>query len=187
MLQNIIKQLKNKEYKIFTKPFELNIIGIRNNKIIPNTFNDTINIFYTDDKGVIQFHSFLATTNPGNFWLQNPMNKNGTAILKPNQYLNTYAIGLHRNKYQALIQQKPVTVFRDNDKNLVLNLGKTETGLFGVNIHHAAAIGTTKTVDKYSAGCQVFANITDFNVMMQLAQKHKTLYGNNFTYTLLQA
>ncbi len=187
MLQNVIKLLQNKGYKIFSKPFELNIIGIRNNKIIANSFNDTINIFYTDDKGVIQFHSFNATTNPGSFWLQHPINKNGTAILKPNQYTNTYAVGLHRNKYQALIQQKPVTVYRDNDKNIAITLSKEEKGLFGINIHHAAAIGTTKTVDKYSAGCQVFANITDFNLMMQLAKKHKTLYGNNFTYTLLQA
>ena len=45
--------------------------------------------------------------------------------------------------------------------------------------------GTTKFVEKYSAGCQVFANIDDFNLFMQLAQRHKTLYGNDFTYTLI--
>jgi hypothetical protein len=45
--------------------------------------------------------------------------------------------------------------------------------------------GTTKTIDKYSAGCQVFANANDFSVFLQLAERHKTLYGNSFTYTLL--
>ncbi len=42
-----------------------------------------------------------------------------------------------------------------------------------------------KIVDKFSAGCQVFANASDFEFFLELAEQHAKLYGNKFTYTLL--
>ena len=45
--------------------------------------------------------------------------------------------------------------------------------------------GTTTIIDKYSAGCQVFENAEEFGKFMDMARKHKDLYGNNFTYTLI--
>jgi hypothetical protein len=69
--------------------------------------------------------------------------------------------------------------------NAYVNNGKEETGLFGINIHHASNNGTTKEVDKYSAGCQVFSNIKDFDSFMDMAEKHKEKNSNNFTYTLI--
>jgi len=45
--------------------------------------------------------------------------------------------------------------------------------------------GTTKTIDKYSAGCQVFQNADDFARFMTLCRKHTDLYRNSFTYTLI--
>jgi hypothetical protein len=115
------------------------------------------------------------------------MNPQGTAIVKQGQYIGSHGIGMHRGKYLALTQKRPITVIRDYNRDAVLdfNNGKEQTGIFGVNIHHASINGTTKFVEKYSAGCQVFANINDFNLMMQLAQRHKQLYGNDFTYTLI--
>jgi hypothetical protein len=115
------------------------------------------------------------------------MSPPGTAILKQGQYKGAYQIGLHRGKYYALVQSKPVTVLRDYDRNAILDFwnGKPETGMFGINIHRASVNGTTKSVDSYSAGCQVFANINDFNLFMQLCEKHKQLYDNSFTYTLI--
>jgi hypothetical protein len=115
------------------------------------------------------------------------MHPQGTAILMQGQYKDAYQIGLHRGQYYALVQRNPVTVIRDYDRNAILDFqnGRKDTGLFGINIHRALINGTTKTVDNYSAGCQVFANINDFNLLMQLAEKHRQLYGNNFTYTLI--
>ena len=187
MLEMIQAALTTKSYAIYTRPFELNIVGIRADSTKPNSFDDTINVFYKTNDNNWQFHRFPATTDPGTYWLENPMNPQGTAILKQGQYIGSHTIGMHRGKYVALVQQRPITVIRDYDRNAVLDFmnGKEETGIFGVNIHHASQYGTTKTVDKYSAGCQVFANINDFNVFMQMAERHKGLYGNNFTYTLI--
>jgi hypothetical protein len=116
------------------------------------------------------------------------MQSQGTALLKAGQYVDTYQIDKHRDKYYAVTQRlKPVVVIRDYDRNNVLdfNNGKEESGMFGINIHKANASGTTKTIDKYSAGCQVFANADDFNKFMEMAYKQKELYGNKFTYTLI--
>ena len=187
MLDMIHATLLQKGFKTFSRPFELNIVGIRANSTKPNSFDDSLNIFYKTSDGKWQFHQFAATTDPGTYWLKNPMNPQGTAIVKHGQYASSHRIGLHRGKYLALVQQRPLTIIRDYDRNASLDFmnGREETGIFGINIHHASVNGTTKSVEKYSAGCQVFANINDFNLFMQLAERHKQLYGNDFTYTLI--
>ncbi len=168
------------------RPFELNIVGVRSSSMAANTFNDSIHALYKDDKGILQIHSYAATTDPGAYWLKNPSNPQGTAILKAGQYVNSHVMGLHRNKYMALVQHSPVTVIRDGKRDGTLDYGcKEDTGLFGINIHRAMQEGTTTSIDKFSAGCQVFANAGDFSAFMALCERHKALYGNGFTYTLL--
>ena len=179
--------LQKKGYRIFLRPFELNIVGVRSDSTKPNAFDDTIYVFFNNSEGKLVEHKFQATTDPGTYWLKNPMNPQGTAILKEGQYINTYGLGLHRGKYMALVQKRPVTVLRDYDRNAVLDFlnGTPDTGLFGINIHRASESGTTKVVEHYSAGCQVFANATDYLLFMTLCERHKQLYGNQFTYTLI--
>jgi hypothetical protein len=187
MLAAIVQVLHVKTFEIYTRPFELNIVGIRADSTIPNRFDDEIHVFFRNNTSQWIHYIFPATTDPGTYWLKNPMNAQGTAILMQGQYKEAYQIGLHRGKYYALVQRKPITVLRDYDRNAVLDFwnGKPDTGMFGVNIHRASINGTTKTVDNYSAGCQVFANINDFNLFMSLCEKHKQLYSNSFTYTLI--
>jgi hypothetical protein len=175
-------------YRIFNRPFELNIVGVRTDNINPNSFDDWIHVFYNNGKSQWALHSFPCTTDPGTFWLKNPIAKKGTAILKQGQYTGAYQLGLHRGKYMALVQRGNVTVIRDYNRNAVLdwNNGKEDTGSdFGINIHRANASGTTKTVDSYSAGCQVLANAKDFELLISLAKNHRALYGNAFSYTLI--
>ncbi len=187
MSNSISDTLLKKGYQIQSRPFELNIVGVRSDNIIPNRFDDLIYVFFRNAAGKITEHRFFATTDPGTYWLQNPMNPQGTAILKQGQYINAYGIGLHRGKYLALVQKRPVTVIRDYDRNAVLDFmnGREETGLFGINIHRASENGTTKSVDQFSAGCQVFADAAHFNQFMSLCERHRQLYGNSFTYSLI--
>lgn len=187
MLQHILTTLKNLSYQVFTEPFQLNIIGLRSATVISNKFNDKLAVFFKDVKGTWVCFTFPVTTLPGLYWLRNPASKLGTAILLPGQYINTYQIGMHRGKYRALIQTKPVTVLRDNNRNAFADVQITdkETGLFGINIHRAAADETLNKIGKYSAGCQVFQNPHHFSTFMDLAAMHKKVHGNSFTYTLL--
>ncbi|HRH61187.1 MAG TPA: hypothetical protein PL045_11485 [Chitinophagaceae bacterium] len=192
-LQNILNAMKRKSYVVYTNPYQLNIVGVRANNATPNSFDDTINVFYKDNTGNWQFKSNPATTDPGTYWLNNPSKVSGTAIVLPGQYINSHKIGYHHasdpvKRYMALVQQGPMKITRDynKDNKLDFRTGRVETATSTLNIHRATKSGTSKTVNEYSAGCQVFANSDDFKVFMQLCQQHSNLFGNNFTYTLLE-
>lgn len=187
MLSRVKEILKEFSFTIYTKPYQLNIVGLRSKNVNSNSFDDEIHVFYTKPDGKWNYHIFPATTDPGTFWLNNPSYPQGTAILAQGQNRNAYSIGLHRGKYEALVQVKPVTVIRDYDRDAILdfNNGNKETGNFGINIHRAESTGSTKVIDQYSAGCQVFKDADDFYAFMQLCKLHAKLYGNSFSYTLV--
>jgi len=176
-----------KGFVLNTRPYELNIVGIRSRSVLPNRFDDEIHVFYKSKPNKWEYHIFKATTDPGTFWLKNPMQPQGTAILAQGQYVQAYQIGMHLGKYNALVQVAPVSIMRDYDRNAKLDFfnGKRESGMFGINIHKAMSKGTTKYIEKFSAGCQVFQKAEDFQRFMEMCEKHSKLYGNRFTYTLL--
>lgn len=186
-LSSIVSTLYKKGFKVYTSPNRLNIVGIRTSNDISETFDDFIVFFYYDDNGFLRGKICPATTDPSVQYLQKPMNANGTAILKSGQYLDAYQLGMHKGKYKALVQRKPVTVIRDKDRDSLLNFfSETQTGLFGINIHRASrGKNNVSVIGLDSAGCQVFMNENDFNQMMELADISAALYGNSFTYTLL--
>jgi hypothetical protein len=183
-LRNIIKALKDKDYVIYDQPFQLNIVGVRNAQSQPNKFDDQLYVFYKDENWNWVLKEYPITTDTGTYWLLNPMSSLGTAMLKEGQYIDAYKQGLHKGQYTALVQNKPVTTYRDYDRNAVFDFGQKETtGNYGINIHKAGA--DSQDVNKWSAGCQVFQKSDDFQEFMQLTDKHKERYGNKFTYTLL--
>lgn len=187
ILKKLRAILKHKNFKLNTRPYELNIVGLRSESTIPNRFDDEIHVFYKVSPIKWNYHVFKATTDPGTFWLRNPMQEQGTAILAQGQYVNAYGLGLHRGQYLALVQKKPVAVIRDYDRNATLDFynGTKTNGMYGINIHRANKTGTTKTVDKNSAGCQVFENAELFAQFLALCVRHRQRYGNDFTYTLI--
>lgn len=59
-----------------------------------------------------------------------------------------------------------------------------EEGMFGINIHKAG--DSSVVVDGWSAGCQVLARSFDFNELMNLVTLATPIWGDRFTYTLLE-
>lgn len=177
--------LKSKGYAYFTNgDYNLNIIGIRSKESKSNTniFDDVIVIIWK--KGNDRYiEVFPITSDPGLYYLKNNLSIKGCAILKEGQVRGGWQIGLHQGKYKALVQKKPVTVYRDSNKDSKLDLLNPETGMFGINIHKSGESSTQ--VDRWSAGCQVFARVKDFNKFMNLVQNGNNKYGNSFTYTLI--
>ena len=158
--ESIQKAMLEKGYKYFTSDnYDVNIIGIRNsntNGSVTNKFDDTITISFKDEKGVWKYNEYNCTTDPGDDWMENPwIDKIGCAVLKPGQYRGSHKIRKHQNRYEALGQQKPVTVYRDNNKDGNYDLVETDTGLFGINIHRATKYAGKKStqINKWSAGC----------------------------------
>jgi hypothetical protein len=187
-IKTLLSVLKSKNYVIYDKPYQLNIVGRRTNNTKPNSFDDWMYVFFKNNDGDWEGYKAKITTDAGTYWLLNPSQSKGTALLKEGQYVDTYKIDKHRAKYYALTQRlKPVVVIRDYNRDSVLdfNNGNEDKGMFGINIHKASSKGTQKFIDKYSAGCQVFENADDFDDFMDMAYKHKDLYGNVFTYTLI--
>jgi len=174
-----IEELKLKFNKLGYQWLPFQIVGIRSKADAPNKFDDFIGLIENDT-----ITWFTGTTNPGLHWLKNLLNPKGAALLKPNQYLNTWKLDLHQGKYLALCQRKNVVVYRDGDKdNFSEETGITETGLFGINIHRSNPSAISSIIDKWSAGCQVLNNPSDFTYLID---RCKASGLKDFTYTLLK-
>lgn len=190
---NLINEFKSifrrKNYIFQDDELRLNIIGVRNLDANADYFDDELIVIWKEN-GINHIKRYPITTDPGKGYLQDKMiNPKGTAILKAGQYRNAYTLGLHRNKYLALVQRRgPVTVFRDDNRNGKLDfmVGNTDTGYFGINIHKAGT--NSNRVNKWSAGCQVFKREADFNELINLCKKSERKHGagTKFTYTLLE-
>ena len=193
--EQIKDTVENLGYKYFTGDnYDVNIIGIRNSDTknkVTNKFDDIITISYKDEDGNWNYYEFDCTTDPGTHWVSNVMNSKGVAILKPGQYRGSHKLRLHQGKYLALGQKKDVTVYRDDnrDNNYDLDESKTDTGIFGINIHRATSRAGKKSsqIDKWSAGCQVIASNDDWHKFLDICQTAREIWNNSFSYTLIES
>ena len=193
-----LDQIKNavisKGYEWFEEgDFNVNIVGIRNMAAgtrVTNKFDDHLTVSYKED-GEWKFHCFEATTDPGDDWMDRPMNSKGCAILVPGQYKSSHKLRLHAGKYLALGQQKKVKVYRDRNKDGKYDFDATtiDEGLFGINVHRATGIAgkTSSRINKWSAGCQVIASNDNWHAFLDICQTARDTWSNNFTYTLIQS
>ena len=194
--EQIEAAVKAKGYKWFTGDnYDVNIVGVRNAETcgkVTNKFDDCITISYKDEEGNWNFHCFDATTDPGSHYTEDQLlNEDGVAILKEDQYRGSHMIGLHQGKYEALRQKKPLKVYRDGNKDDFYDLieENVHEGIYGINIHRATSRegGKSVQVDKWSAGCQVIAANADFKLFMEVVNKAAKVWGNSFTYTLINS
>jgi hypothetical protein len=168
--------------------YNVNIIGIRNPNLVANSFDDTMLCVYKSANEWI-IKEWRITTDAGNYWLKHPLNDKGTAILVPGQYRAVYEIAKHGGKYEALCQRLgPVEVYRDDNKDQILDFNdiSKEWGYFGINIHRSNPYTESQAVEKWSAGCQVFKRVGDFDEFMTICRRASKDFGNSFTYTLLK-
>jgi len=192
-LEQIKRAVEAKGYVWFNdaanKGYDVNIVGVRNSatgKKVTNLFDDKITLSFKDDKGVWQYYEWANTTEPGKKGVEQYHNIKGVARLVPGQYRGTWTIDKHQGKYDALCQRlKPVTVFRDADRDLEYDEDRTDTGMFGINIHKAGQDSTW--VENWSEGCQVFKRVKDFDVFMKICKLAAKIHGNRFSYTLIES
>lgn len=185
-LPPVLVHLKSLGHEVMWEgDYHLNLFGIRSPNPASNSFDDMMGCAYTE-KGLWKVHFWPATCDPGTYWLENPGNVKGTAILCPGQY-HAWKIDMHAGKYEALCQRAAtVKVWRDNNKDAVLNHnpGSEDEGWFGINLHRSSITEGSTQVGKWSAGCQVLQK--GFSEMMALAHKQRDTLGVDvFTYTLM--
>jgi hypothetical protein len=191
--EQIEKAMNEKGHKYFTGgDYDVNIIGVRNAATgdeITNKFDDCITLSYKVD-GEWKFNCWKCTTDPGKYWAEHLLNKDGVAILKEGQYRGSHKIRKHQGKYDALCQKGPVKVYRDNNKDGKYDMieENVHEGVYGINIHKAGSWKSGSVqVDKWSAGCQVFSKEDDFYDFMNVMYKARDRWGNSFTYTLINS
>ncbi|MEM0953318.1 MAG: hypothetical protein AAGI24_04180 [Pseudomonadota bacterium] len=182
-LQDVAKAL---EFPFFDRgDYNLNLIGIRTDDDRSNLFNDWLCLAFRQNDHE-QLLTFSMTTDPGTYYRENPINVDGTAIMVPGHYPGLWEIRNHQGKYPALCQKAPVNVWRDNDRDEVLDYGGEQAaGLFGINLHRASEHRESTQVDRWSAGCQVIAQPEDFDIVMAIARRARLIYSNTFSYTLI--
>ena len=185
-----------KGYKWFNddanKTYDVNIIGIRNSatgKKVTNVFDDLITVSFKDEKNVWQYFEWAATTDPGKKsmleWKKMGIT-GGCARLVAGQWRTTWAIDKHQGKYEALCQRlAKVKVYRDADFDLEYDEDKVTEGMYGINIHKSGKDSTW--VENWSAGCQVFKRVKDFDEFMKICKRAAKIHGNKFSYTLLES
>lgn len=140
----------------------ITFIGIRGAKIKGNRTGPEIEfVFVKPDFNqygctILQYRSngifvaYDATTLPGVYWVNNPMDSKGAARLLPGKH--SFIRGLHKGK-PAFIQNGLFPVLRDSDQDLGFdwNDDYLDIGNFGIDLH----AGGSATIGKWSAGCQI--------------------------------
>jgi hypothetical protein len=197
-LPPILQHIQSLGYRVFEDgAYNLNLFGIRSPERVAGKFDDWMGCAYREtDDGPWRVAYWPATTDPGAYYLDEPLNVAGTAILVEGQYRGAYEIGLHRGKYTALVQTgNAVKVYRDDNRDEVLDLDPDTTaeGYFGINLHASSqtndGTGESTNVGRWSAGCNVHGTQRGFDDMMRLAalqiETHPT-WAPRFTYTLVR-
>lgn len=158
----IIKYMLAMGYKVSTGPRQYNIIYIEGmnvdgslNPDAPNCFNDRRLVIQILDGQASIIGSWEATTEPGNYYTQYPMNVMGAARIAFGQYA-AWVVGMHgqRDRHEALVQVAPVKVHRDFNKDGIRSGDRITEGLYGINQHWGYDLPFTN-IATASAGCLV--------------------------------
>ena len=186
-VKDVQRAIVRKGYDLFEnqdKDYNLNLIGIRTANNGSNKFDDILMAMW-NHRGWNSI-KFDITTDPGLYYLKNPLNVKGTAILKEMQHKGMWKLGKHRNQYEALVQNNACTVVRDPDRDQYLDMdGEEHTGKFGINCHRSNSAKESSIISRWSAGCQVFANPKEFDIFLSLCKLGAANWGNSFSYSLL--
>jgi hypothetical protein len=88
--------------------------------------------------------------------------------------------------HRALVQRAPMTVYRDNNRDDLLDMNEEtrESGMYHINLHRNHPYEVQEHVDATSAGCQVFQDPKEFGKFLKLLRGK--LKRESYDYTLLR-
>ena len=175
------------DMKIFTKPYDMNLGGIRTKDNKSEKFNDYLFMFYHNAKGEVLGHIENGTTDAGLYYRLNPINTDGTAIIQHSvQHRSCYTYmekGGHKGQ-EAFRQTGLMKYWRDADRDEYLEFdGKEFTAIFNTNGHDMGTVGNN--VGKWSAGCwgSTQSVMDEFYKLAKLQKRSG--FGDKFSFTML--
>jgi hypothetical protein len=177
----VAQLLTDRGYPLFTggKAPNLTLVLLRSLPGKPNSYDDLLCALY---EGKIE--AFRCTADPGLFYLNNPMRPTGTAVLAHDQHIKAaFQMGTHKGIYPCLTQTRPLPVWRDANKDGVVDYGgKLYTDSQGIQIHAGGKL--ENNVGKYSAGC-VALRLEDWPRFIQLAQRSIQANGPTLSLSII--
>lgn len=153
LMMYIRGQFYKKGYKLPSK----GLVYFRTDNRLTNTYDDFVALIKDTEVHLIA----PCSTTAGTYWVQNPITHGGitgTAIAIEQQVQGSHTFVTAKNWKTLWLQMpyfkqtKPIQIFRDGNKDDILNTGTTQKGLFGINLHKG---GLSSFVDRWSAGCLV--------------------------------
>jgi hypothetical protein len=143
-----------------------------------------------DGKPKILFN-VLATTEPGRFYTENPLNPEGAARIAFGQY-KSWRVGIHKahtpTGHEALVQVAPLSVHRDLNKDGSRTGDKIDAGSgFAIN-QHSGHNADANNIGRASAGCLVGrsdAEHKDFMKLVKTDPRFKANSGYRFISTII--
>ena len=201
LAKKIVHYMRSMGYEVSTGAKEYNIIYLEGScpNGIPNAdeadyFNDRrILLEFVDGEPIIT-NNWSATSEPGQYYTDNPPNGNpGAARIDFGQYKNVWYVGTHKGlsssvKHEGLLQDGRVRIYRDVNKNGKRDKGDLiQTGNFQLNQH--ASIGNPeKIIGRWSAGCLVGWRMEGHEKFMRILKEDARYQrkGNyHFTTTII--
>ncbi|HTE82218.1 MAG TPA: hypothetical protein VK634_16150, partial [Reyranella sp.] len=158
-----------------------------------NEFNDLrllLRINPPDGAPQILEH-WQATTEPGRFYTENPLDPNGAARIALAQF-KAWSVGFHGTgggRHEALMQVGEITVFRDKNRDYRRDGDKPYKGLFGINQHWGYDL-PQNNIQNASAGCVVGRSTKghrEFMAMIKADPRYQHNSGYRFMTTIISA
>lgn len=190
----VVAAMERKGYQVGRGPGELNIVYVEGMNPDGTANNDEANK-WNDLRLLIKFEGgqpkiigkWAATTEPGRYYTENPVNPSGCARIAFGQYAS-WQVGTHHagkpSGHEALVQTGgQVTVCRDLNRDGLRTGDTSQTGEFGINQHWGYDLAE---VDKASAGCLVGQSKDGHREFMALV-KSDARYQANHKYVFATA
>lgn len=186
-LEQIKKTMIAEGMKVFTKPFDMTLGGIRTKDNASGKFNDWHFMMAHDDEGNLFGIVEQGTTDAGLYYRTNPMHPEGTAIIQHGvQHRGAYTYmekGGHRGQ-EAFRQTGKMKYWRDANRDIYLDFdGPEDYANFATNGHDMGTVGDN--VHNWSAGC--------WGAIQKIMDKFYALarlqvlmgHGDKFSYALM--
>lgn len=178
----VAQLLAERGYPLFKggKHPNLTLVLLRSLPGKPNSYDDLLCALYGEDS----IECFRCTADPGRYYLNNPMRPSGTAILAHDQHIKAaFQAGTHRGLYPCLTQTRPLPVWRDGNKDGVVDYGgKIYVDSQGVQIHAGGRV--LENVDRFSAGC-VAIFLEDWPRFIELAMQSIRANGPTLSLSVI--
>ena len=174
----IVAAMRSKNYVIDTQAGEINIVYVEGidedgtiNDDAADKWNDLRVVVGFDGSVPVVLGKWQATTEPGRYYTDNPVNPAGAARIEFGQY-QAWRVGMHRGDHEALVQRGSVTVARDLNKDMIRTGDARDTGdNFGINQHGPSGVDEAPdTVGKFSAGCLVGKTMAGHRAFMAIVK-----------------